>query len=152
MASVPCHSAKNTAQAETIVLTQDTLLGELHSNILSRGSAIQVNVDAPPANFRCCSNRAQSAGTVAQMRWALTVEGVSMQTRWRSRASRVRMHARTAQWTKQITEYSHGDRPQMAIADVHHICHIGQVKCTRIIIIQHLRVPSSQFRSEAENA
>ena len=36
------------------------------------------------------------------------------------------MHKRTAQWTTyRITGYSHGDRPQMAIAGVHHTCHIN---------------------------
>ena len=35
------------------------------------------------------------------------------------------MHTRTAQWTTyKIIEYSHGDRPQMAIAGVHHTCHL----------------------------
>ena len=35
------------------------------------------------------------------------------------------MHTRTAQWTQyKITGYSHGDRPQMAIAGVHHTCHL----------------------------
>ena len=76
-----------------------------------------------------------------------------MQSRRRSRVSRVRMHTRTAQWTTDYNAgYSHGDRPQMAIADVHHTCHIGQVKCMRIHIIQHFDNPSSHVRIEAENA
>ena len=39
--------------------------------------------------------------------------------------------------------YSHGDRPQMAIADVHHTCHIIQIKCTRKH--NHTASPSPQF-------
>ena len=80
---------------------------------------------------------------IVQLRCALTVEGVNTQTRRRSRVSRIRMHSRTAQWTKQITGYSHGDRPQMAIADVHHTCHIVQVKCTRND--HYTASPSPQF-------
>ena len=53
------------------------------------------------------------------------------------------MHERTAQWTKQITGYSHGNRPQMAITDVHHTCHIVQIKCTRKH--HYTASPSPQF-------
>ena len=37
----------------------------------------------------------------------------------------IRMHARTAKGQLIIEQsYSHGDRPQMAIAGIHHTCHI----------------------------
>ena len=109
-------------------------------------------VDAPPADFRF-----NEVGRSQQGR--LIIDGGPSQSK-NSHADAAaiasepsRMHTRIAKWTNShITEYSLGDRPQMAIADVHHTYHIVQVKCTRIIIIQHLRVPSSQFRSEAENA
>ena len=78
---------------------------------------------------------------------------IRMQMRRRSRVSRAGCtHAQNSGQTTYKTGYSHGDRPHMAITDVHHICHIGQIKCTRKHDYQHLRVPSSHVRSEAENA
>ena len=48
-----------------------------------------------------------------------------MRTRRQSRVSRVGCtHAQQSGQTYRITGYSHGDRPQMAIVGVHHICHI----------------------------
>ena len=53
--------------------------------------------------------------------------------RWRSRVSRTGCtHAQeSGQTDYRITGYSHGDRPHMAIADVHHTCHIISGQCTR---------------------
>ena len=48
-----------------------------------------------------------------------------MQTRQQSRVSRAGCtHAQQSGQMYRIIGYSHGDRPQMAIAGVHHICHI----------------------------
>ena len=98
----------------------------------------------------------QQSGVVGRddctMRWALTSRRSPRAARRRSRVSQ--SGCTHAQETGQQTDYrySHGDRPHMAIADVHHICHIGQIKCTRKHDYQHLRVPSSHVRNEAENA
>ena len=109
-------------------------------------------VDAPPANFRSDEGGRSRQG---RLYWC---GGPSQVEESRTDAAAIasepsRMHTRTAKWTNsQNYRILAWRSPPMAIADVHHTCHIGQVKCTRINIIQHLRVPSSHARSEAENA
>ena len=76
-----------------------------------------------------------------------------MQMRRRSRVSRARCtHAQQSGQTDYNTGYSHGDRPlwrsQMFITPVTSF----QVNVRGNINVQHLRVPSSHVRSEAENA
>ena len=103
-----------------------------------------MNVDAPPANFRL-----DVVGRSRQGR-LIRCGGPSQVEESHANAAAIasepsRMHTRTAQWTYNLqnTGYSHGDRPHMAIADVHHTCHIGQVKCTRKH--NHTASPSLQF-------
>ena len=92
---------------------------------LSRGSAGQVDVDAPPANFR-----RDAVGHKRQGR-LITCGGPSQSKDSHADAAAIasepsRMHTRTAKWTNSDNNagYSHGDRPHIAIADVHHTCHI----------------------------
>ena len=96
------------------------------SRRLSRGSAGQVDVDAPPANFR-----RDAVGHKRQGR-LITCGGPSQSKDSHADVAAIacepsRMHSRTAQWINvdYNTGYSHGERPHMAIADVHHTCHIG---------------------------
>ena len=82
--------------------------------------------------------------TVVQLQWALTRWRIRMQTRRRSRVSRAGCtHTQNSGQTDYNAGYSHGDRPHMAIADVHHTCHIIQIKCTRKH--NHTASPSPQF-------
>ena len=89
----------------------------------------------------------QQSGVIGRddctMRWALTSRRSQRAVRRRSRVSQ--SGCTHAQETGQQTDYrnSHGDRPHMAIADVHHICHICQVKCTRKQ--RYTATPSPQF-------
>ena len=114
---------------------------------------IQAVVDAPPANFRRDDvghkrqGRLYSVGGPSQVEECRAGEAAIA-------SEPIRMHSRSKWWTNRLQKYRilAWRSPPMAIADVHHTCHIGQVKCTRINIIQHLRVPSSHVRSEAENA
>ena len=65
----------------------------------------------------------------------------------------IRMHTHTENWTNEyITGYSHGDRPHMAIADVHHTCHIMSGQMYEEEHDTTFLTPSTQVRSEAENA
>ena len=107
-------------------------------------------LDAPPANFRL-----DAVGRSRQGR-LLRCGGPSQVEESHAEAAAIasepsRMHTRTAKWTNsQNYRILAWRSPPMAIADVHHTCHICQVKCTRININKHLRVPSSHVRSEAE--
>ena len=111
-------------------------------------------VDAPPANFRF-----SEAGRSRQGRLIID-DGPSQSKESCIDAAVIasepnpdaRMHS-----TVDKTDYRIQDthmaiapkwRSQMFITSVTS----SQVKCTTIISIQHLRVPSSQCRSEAENA
>ena len=109
-------------------------------------------LDAPPANFRL-----DAVGRSRQGR-LLRCGGPSQVEESHAEAAAIasepsRRHSRTAKWTT-LTELQTlaWRSPPMAIADVHPTCHIMSGQCTRKHNVQHLRVPSSPFRSEAENA
>ena len=98
---------------------------------MSRGSAGQVNVDAPPAIFHC-----DAVGRSQQVR-LLRCGGPSQVEESHANAAAIasepsRMHARKAQWTNRLQYRILAWRsPPMAIADVHHTCHIISGQCTR---------------------
>ena len=54
--------------------------------------------------------------------------------------------------TYRIIGHSHGDRPQMAIAGVHHTCHLMSDQMYEEDNYTAFPIPSSQVRIEAENA
>ena len=71
----------------------------------------------------------------------------------RSRVSRSGCtHAQQSGQRVMVTEYSHGDRPQMAIAGVHHTCHFMSGQMYEEEHYTTFPTPSSQVRIEAENA
>ena len=100
-------------------------------NHLSRGCADQVDDAAPPANFRLDAVGRKRQGRLYSVGGPSQVEGsYANAAAIASEPSRMHTH-RTVD--KQITE----DRilawrsPPMAIADVHHTCHIISGQCTR---------------------
>ena len=91
-----------------------------------------MNVDAPPVNFRFNEGGRSRQGRL------IRCGGPSQVEESHADAAAIacepsRMHSRTAKVDKQIIEYRilAWRSPPMAIADVHHTCHIISGQCTR---------------------
>ena len=93
-------------------------------SLVSREARIKWNIGSPPAFFRFDEVGRSRKGRL------ISSSGPSQSKELRTNVAAIaseliRMHTRTAKWTTyRITGYSHGDRPQMVIAGVHHTCHI----------------------------
>ena len=98
---------------------------------MSRGCADQVDDAAPPANFRLDAVGRKRQGRLYSVGGPSQVEG-SYANAAAIASEPSRMHTRTAQWTNSLQYRILAWRsPPMAIADVHHTCHIISGQCTR---------------------